>query len=272
MNNELITAYADNEISDKKLLSELNNKIQNDIHLKFDYNIQCFCKKIVKDKITKVPAPVSLRNKIISDLKPKESSVKQKSNFLLDIFYKPSFSFATALVIVIAIILITINRSNYIPELDFTNRNSDNMFIQAVNNYSLILKGQLTPQLVSSSSKEISNYFSNNGVNYSTIVPEFKEWKLLGAVISEDKGTKLAHHVYVGDNNQLIYVFQVDEAYINNVVDLDTKLLDYLDSGNCYYQEYDKNLVLFTKIGHNICAVIANDDFNFVKNNFCSLN
>ncbi len=146
------------------------------------------------------------------------------------------------------------------------------MFFQAVNNYASIINGKLAPQFLSDNSKEICNYFSTNGVKYSTIVPEFKEWKLLGAVISEDKGTKLAHHVYVGNNNQIIYVFQVDESYINRLIELDPELLNYLDSGKCYSQVYNGNLVLFSKMGHNICAVIANNDFNYVKNNFCNLN
>lgn len=274
MNSELITAYVDNEIKDEKLLNEVSQKIQSDFNLRYEFEVQSLCKRIVKNKVSKVAAPSYLKEKIISEIKPKEAQKEQKRNFLFDIFYKPSFSFATALVIVVAIVLITINRYNTTtpPEIDLANLKPDNMFVQAVNNYSAILKGQLAPQLVSNNSKEICDFFSHNGVNYSTIVPEFKEWKLLGAVISEDKGHKLAHHVYVGNNNELIYVFQVDEGYINNIVDLDTDLVSYLDSGNCYSKEINKNLVLFTKIGHNICAVVANNDFENVKNNFCSFN
>ncbi len=274
MNNDLITAYVDNEISDESLLNRIREQLNNDNSLKFDYNVQSFCKRIVSKKVKKIPAPEYLKSKILSEITPKEISSKKKNNFLLDIFYHPTFSFATAIVIVIAIVLITINRYNFnsVPEIDITNLKPDNMFFQAINNYSAIIKGQLTPQFISDNSKEICNYFSSNGVNYSTIVPEFKEWKLLGAVISEDKGTKLAHHVYVGNNNQIIYVFQVNESYINHFIDLDTELVNYLDSGNCYSKIYNGNLVLFSKIEQNICAVVANDDFNYVKNNFCNLN
>lgn len=274
MNTELITAYIDNEISNPSLIDEINHKIHSDSQLKFEYDTQRLCKKIVKEKLTRVAAPEYLRNRIISEIKPKEVEVKQRPNFLINFFYKPSFSFATALVIVMSIVLIIVNRFNYTtaPEIDLANLKADNMFLQAVNNYSLILKGQLKPQLISDKPDEINSFFASNGVNYSTLVPEFKEWKLLGAVISEDKGTKLAHHVYVGNNQQIIYVFQVDEEYINSVVELDTKLINYLNSGNCYSKELNNNLVLFTKVGHNICAVIANDDFNYVKNNFCNLN
>lgn len=274
MNNDLITAYVDNEITDESLLNRITEQLNNDNSLKFDYNVQSFCKKIVTNKVKKIPAPDYLKSRIISEILPKEIVPKKKSNFILDFFNRPSFSFATAIIIVIAIVLITFNRYNFnsVPDIDVTNLQPDNMFLQAVNNYSSILNGQLTPQFLSDNSKEICNYFSSNGVNYSTIVPEFKEWKLLGAVISEENGTKLAHHVYVGNNNQIIYVFQVDEAYVNHLIKLDPELVSYLDSGNCYSKVYNGNLVLFSKIEHNICAVIANDDFDYVKNNFCNLN
>lgn len=278
MNSDLITAYVDNEIKDEKLLNEISQKIQSDPNLRYEFEVQSLCKRIVKNKVTKVTAPSYLKEKIISEIKPaeakKETQKELKRNFLYDIFYKPSFSFATALVIVVAIVLITINRYNNTtpPEIDLSKLKPDNMFFQAINNYSAILKGQLAPQLVSNNSKEICDFFSHNGVNYSTVVPEFKEWKILGAVISEDKGHKLAHHVYVGNNNELIYVFQVDEGYINNIVDLDTDLVSYLDSGNCYSKQINNNMILFTKIEHNIFAVVANDDFENVKNNFCNLN
>ncbi len=273
MNNELITAYIDNEISDQNLLIQIKDQIESDPSLKYEYQVQSLCKKIVTSKVKKIPAPESLRNRILSEIKPKENIQKKKNNLILDFFYRPSFSFATAMIIVIAIVLITINRSNVnrVPEIDITKLNPENMFFQAVNNYSSILKGQLTPQFLSNNSKEICNYFSTNGVNYSTIVPEFKEWKLLGAVISEDKGTKLAHHVYVGDKNQIIYVFQVDETYINKLLELDSQLINYLDDGNCYSKMYNGNLVLFSKMKNNIVAVIANNDFDDVKNNFCNL-
>jgi hypothetical protein len=274
MNNELITAYVDNEIKDENLLNQITEKIQSDFNLKYEFEVQSLCKNIVKQKLPPVKAPDYLKQRILSEIKPRESSFKKKTNFLLNLIARPSFSFATAIVIVASIILITVNRfeNKLPPDVDLASLESDNMFLQAINNYSSILKGELKPQYITDDSKEICNFFYKSGVNYSTVVPEFKEWKLLGAVVSEDKGTKLAHHVYVGSKNQIIYVFQVDEDYINKVVKLDTDLLNYLDLGNCFSKEYNNNLVLFTKVNHNIFAVISNDDFDFVKNNFCNLN
>ncbi|MCX7611904.1 MAG: hypothetical protein N2043_09990 [Ignavibacterium sp.] len=274
MNKDLITALVDNEIKDENIQKELNELISSDSQFRYEYDVQSLCKKLVREKVKKVKAPEYLREKILSEIKPKETIAIKKHNFLLNIFYKPAFTFATALVIIISIILIVVNRfdNSKPPEIDFSKLDSDNMLLQAVNNYNLILNGKLAPQYVSDNSKEICNFFSKNGVHYSTIVPEFKEWKLLGAVVSEDKGIKLAHHVYAGKNNQIIYVFQVDKDYVNKVIKIDSDLLEYIESGNCYSKEYSNNLIILTEIDHNIFAIIANDDFNYVKNNFCSLN
>jgi hypothetical protein len=274
MNKDLITAYVDNEIKDSLVVNQVKNNIENDEVFASEYIVQSFCKRIVKDKVQKNSAPDYLYKRILDEIKPKETASKKNNNFIFDIFYKPSFSFATAIIIVIAFLLVIINRyyTPSVPEIDFANLKADNMFYQAVNNYRLILNGQLTPQFVSDCSTEICDYFSKNGVSYSTVVPVFKEWKLHGAVISSDKGTKLAHHVYLGQNNEIIYVFQVEEEYINNIVNLNPDLLNYLDSGNCFTEVIDDKLVVFKRKDQNIFAVVSNGDFENVKNNFCSLN
>jgi len=273
MNNDLITAYVDNEITDLNQLRNISYQIQTDKNLKYDYNIQLFCKNIVKERVKHYQAPDYLKNRIINQIKPKEIEDKPKEGILFNLFHKPIFSFATALVIVISIVLILINRTEDLPpSVDISKLNPDNMFYQAINNYSLILEGKLKPQYLSDNPNEILNFFSENGVKYQTIVPNFKEWRLLGAVISDDKGNKLAHHVYTGDKNQIIYVFQVDETYLNNILALDPALLDYLERGNCFSQEIDGRMILLYKIEHNICAVVTNDDFYLVKENFCNYN
>ena len=147
------------------------------------------------------------------------------------------------------------------------------MFIQAKNNFNSILNGKLLPQLTSANSEEIKNFFNTNGVKYSTSVPNLKDWKLLGAVVSEDGGEKFAHHVYVGKNGQLAYLFQVDESYIHThtIVTLSEDLVKYLDAGNCYSSKSEESITLFTKLGNNICAIVSNGNPKEIENTFCGL-
>lgn len=80
MNNDLVTAYVDNEISDESLLKQIKEQIDSNSTLKFEYNVQSFCKKIVNEKVKKVPAPNYLRSRIISEITPKEVVSKKKES------------------------------------------------------------------------------------------------------------------------------------------------------------------------------------------------
>ena len=90
---------------------------------------------------------------------------------------------------------------------------SKNMFVQAKNNFNSITEGKLVPQLTSKSADEIKNFFINNGVKYSTLVPNLADWNLLGAVVSEDQGEKFAHHVYVSKDGFLIFFCDFIKEY-----------------------------------------------------------
>lgn len=280
MNKELVTAYLDNELRDESLKDEIKHLIDADPEYKFEYRIQHLVKKIVKEKYKRQQAPEHLKRRILNQIEseisiqsPKEPSLKGTS-FWAGLFSKPAFSFATAIIIVISIILIIFNRNSLqSPVIAEDQLTPDNMFYQAENNFEAIIQGKLAPQIIADKPEEIKKYFESSGVRYSTLVPTFKEWKLLGAVVSEDKGEKFAHHVYAGEKGEIVYVFQVDESYFksHDIISLNENLLEYLDQGNCFIKTEDKKVVLFKKVNHNICAVVSNAPLQDVQNNFCNI-
>lgn len=280
MNKELITAYLDNELRDESLKEEIKHLIDVDPEYKFEYQIQSFVKRIAQEKYKRQQAPEHLKRRILNQIaseisiqSPKESSSKEVS-FWAGLFSKPAFSFATALIIVISIILIILNRTSQQPPVIVEDQlTPDNMFYQAENNFEAIIQGKLAPQILADNPEKIKNYFESSGVKYSTLVPTFKDWKLLGAVVSEDKGEKFAHHVYTGQKGEIVYVFQVDEKYLktHDIISLNESLLEYLEQGNCYVKNEDNKVVLFKKVDHNICAIVSNAPLQDVQNNFCSI-
>lgn len=280
MNKELITAYLDNELRDESLKDEIKHLIDADPEYKFEYQIQNLVKRIAQEKYKRQQAPEHLKRRILNQIateinvqSPKESSSKGIS-FWAGLFSKPAFSFATAIIIVISIILIIFNRNSLQPPVIAEDQlTPDNMFYQAENNFEAIIQGKLAPQILSDNPDQIQKYFQSTGVRYSTLVPTFKEWKLLGAVVSEDKGEKFAHHVYAGEQGELVYVFQVDESYFksHDIISLNEDLLEYLDQGNCFIKTEDKKVVLFKKVNHNICAVVSNAPLQDVQKNFCNI-
>lgn len=276
MNKELITAFVDNEIKDASLKDEIKHLIETDEEFSIEYKVQSFVKRIAKEKYKRSAAPEYLKTRILNQITPEQINVKSRPeiSFWAGLFSKPAFSFATAIIIVISIVLILFNRTPQQPPVISEDKlTPDNMFYQAENNFQAIIQGKLTPQLIANNPEEIQKFFETSGVKYSTLVPTFSEWSLLGAVVSEDKGEKFAHHVYAGKKGEIVYVFQVDESYLKSheIISLDEDLLQYLEDGNCYVKTEKDKVLLFKKIERNICAIVSNAPIQEVENNFCKI-
>ena len=273
MNNELITALVDGEIKEASLKSEVLQAINTDKSLAVDYKIQLLMKNLVREKVKFQKTPELIRSRILNSIRTEEKT--DRFSFLTNLFTKPAFTFATAIVVILAVILILFNRPGPVEIKDFAieQKGSSNMFVQAKSNFQSIVDGRLAPQFTSSNPEAIKNYFESNGVKYPTLVPSFSDWKLVGAVISEDNGEKFAHHVYVDKNNHLIYLFQVAESYLysHKRISLSNNLIKYLDEGNCYTTSDNGKVILLTKCDNNIFAVVSNADLSEIENHFSNL-
>lgn len=272
---DMIDAYIDGEIKDELLEKEILSSINNDKNFEIEYRVHSLVKNLIKEKVVYQQTPVKVRAKILKSIGSTKKVQSEKKSFFADLFERPSFSFATALVVVLAIALIIINRPGIVEKKDFAveQLGSKNMFVQAKSNFNAITTGQLLPQLTSQNADEIKNFFNDNGVKYSTLVPTVADWNLLGAVVSEDQGEKFAHHVYVSKDGKLAYLFQVDESYLydHEIISLSDDLIKYLDEGNCYSYESEGSVTMFTKLDNNICAVVSNGNPKEIENLFCSL-
>lgn len=272
---DMIDAYIDGEIKDELVKQEVLSRINSDNDFAIEYRVHSLVKNLIKEKVVYQQTPVKLRAKILKSIGSTTKVHSEKKSFFADLFERPSFSFATALVVVLAIALIILNRTGIVEKKDFAveQLGSKNMFVQAKNNFNAITTGQLLPQLTSQNADEIKNFFNDNGVKYSTLVPTVADWNLLGAVVSEDQGEKFAHHVYVSKEGKLAYLFQVDESYLydHEIIYLSDDLIKYLDEGNCYSYESEGSVTMFTKLDNNICAVVSNGNPKEIENIFCSL-
>lgn len=276
MNKELITAFIDNEMRDDSLKEEIRHLIDTDKEYWFEYQVQLLVKRIAKEKYKKSSAPGHLKIRILNQiaLDQKIYEPHKETSIWAGLFSKPAFSFATAILIVVSIVLILFNRTpQQPPEISEEQLTPDNMFYQAENNFEAIVQGKLSPQLLTGDPEKIKSFFESSGVKYSALVPTFAEWSLIGAVVSEDKGEKFAHHVYAGKKGEIVYVFQVDESYLKSreIISLNDNLLQYLEQGNCFVKTEKDKVLLFKKINHNICAVVSNAPVQEVQNNFCNI-
>ncbi len=268
---KLLTAYVDGEIPDPSQLNEIKNLIDKEQDVKYDYAVHLRMKSVVSDRLKIHPTPERVSKKVIRKIKPVSKPEYVKS-FIRDIFSsKPLIAYGTTVIIILAIILIIFNRPTQIEDFSAEQKGSDNMFVQAKINFQNILEGKLKLQIVSDNPEEIKSFFLKEGVKYEIIIPENDKWKLLGGVISVDRGEKFAHHVYTDDEGKLIYIFQANENYLerNKILKLSEGLLEYLAKGNCY-DTYESGVgTLMTRAGKNIFAVVANISSYELKDQFC---
>lgn len=275
LSKDLTAALVDNELLDEVLKKQVIKAMETDANLKYDYMVQSLVKNLIREKVRFQETPEKVRKRVLKKIQPKELRSNSESSLFSGFLYKPAFSFATAIVIVIAVILILMNRPGIVEPADFAleQLGEDNMFVQANNNFQSIIEGRLVPQLISSDPQEIKNFFESSGVNYNTSIPESSRWELLGAVVSEDKGEKFAHHVYSNEDGELVYLFQVDQSYLQSheILNLTDDFLAYLEQGNCYTTVKDNVTTLMAKSNNIIYAVVSNAAVDDISQSFCSL-
>lgn len=271
-----IAALVDGEIKDPAAANKLREEIENNPELKFEYFVQSSVKELVSGRLKLSPAPTKIRQRLERNLS-KELRAKPKSTLSSGIsFNKPLIAWGGAIVLVIALTIIFFYRNSAAVYKVFAleQTGSNNMFVQARRNFQNILDGKLSPQFSSSDPVKIKGFFTGQGVSYPVYIPEINDWKLEGAVVSDDHGEKLAHHIYSAPGGKLIYLFQVDETEImkHRFLTLTEDLISYLDSGRCYEFTEDGSVTLLTRIKGNIFAVVSNCSPAEVEKNLCGNN
>ncbi|MBE2281610.1 MAG: hypothetical protein IAE91_14580 [Ignavibacteriaceae bacterium] len=265
----LITAFADNEIHDKEIAGELESVINTNSDAKSEFVTQIIVKKTIKKKCTRVGCPEQLRQQILDGIKPRE----RKSAFL-DFIYslltKPSYAFASlALVIIFSVSTLYLLRQDTpvtgnLPKFDK----------MALTNFNLILEGKLAPQITTDDIKQVEAFFASNGVDYDVPILCPDNWKLLGGVVSEDGGQKLAHYVFQSPQGKLMYLFDADQKYFtsNRVLDLDENVMKTVQSGNCFVVNDSNVSLIINKKGNNIRAIASNEKSDLILSYFCNKN
>ncbi|MCH7973527.1 MAG: hypothetical protein IIA48_02190 [Bacteroidetes bacterium] len=256
-----ISSLIDGEITEAKKKEEITKKINNDIKLKFEFLTLKLLKKTIKDKVS-----------------PAELSVKQKDELLQKIIFKQNrftflgklsfiqskrfITYSTIVVVFLAFALLIFNgpRLNTDTNIVLEGSLSQNMFIQAVDNFQNIISGKMPIQMYSNNPKELQEFFKTNGVTYPTKIALLENSDLVGGFVSKYNGVIFAHHIYKDKNGNFLYMFQVDQKYFkeNPKIFITNDLYQYLQNGNQYRLYLGNLLTIMTKVRNNICALISN--------------
>lgn len=279
---EQVTALVDNEIKDEAELIKTRQLVQENETLRREFQIQSQIKSSLRTRLGSVEAPPYLKERIIAQVlqeiplrtepiitEPlrKESPVRTKKKSW---FLRPQFAFAPILAAVILAVVFFF-RSDDPGSIASRQSGLNNMFLQAKKNFQSIVDGKLPLEAAGGTSSEaVMQFFKNKGVKFQPIVPQAKEWDLIGSVVSEDNGEKLPHNVYRGKDGKLVYLYQANEECLKKrkAVTLSKDLISMLDEGKSYkYKDGDRNYVVWKDNG-NICVLVSNDSMDKLESSF----
>ncbi|MDB5034846.1 MAG: hypothetical protein JWQ98_2087 [Chlorobi bacterium] len=278
--HEQITAYVDNRVDEHEYREKVQQHIKYCPDCRAAYELELMTKTVVHDRAPRSVTPDGLRQSIAGQVGA--LSDERKSGILNgaaqpeqgwfdrfgDIFLSP-VGVAIASILVIAGAWGVFGGSKpQVAVLDSPpasvsagddKPHPDNFFNKANENYRAIADGHLVPQLATHDSRELTDFFKENGVGYGVIFLPARA-PLTGGVVSNHGDAHFAHLIY-GGASTIYYVFEVPQATLKQgkVFYITDDIMQRLDRGEDIWEEpsADARLVMFKK-GDIICAMVSN--------------
>lgn len=269
-NKELITAYLDNELKSREDLNIYKEQIEKDPSLEFDLKTESLTKELLSRKRTNKKTPDGIRKVILKRLS--EENTKSIGNSLIasKIYSRRFITYSTAGIILLAMLLLFLNRPDQTPGNISEQTGNNNMLVLAKSYFEDFLNGNNKIQFTSDNPDDIKNFFRSQGVKYVTFIPTYNNCSLTGASVTDHNGIKFAHHIYSSKNGKFIYVFQVHEDYFkgDSIIRLSNDLQEFLKSGNYYKIKHKDYTTIITRKDENVLAVVSNLSDSEIPENF----
>ncbi|GBD05332.1 hypothetical protein HRbin20_00913 [bacterium HR20] len=128
---------------------------------------------------------------------------------------------------------------------------------ESLQNFQLIMSGKLSVAKASQNFDELVAFFRSQGVTYNLVNVPLRA-QLVGGVVSEHNGTKLAHLVYRrGDT--LIYMYQApEELFKRGILALPRSVMHHAETGEWYAENVAHATWMFWRVQSVYCSVVAN--------------
>jgi anti-sigma factor RsiW len=174
-----------------------------------EYEAELSTKQLIRKRARMIVVPADLQQSILHQLEQKDGASRSVRQLWLKVTHAPLVRPAIALgftALVALLITSSANSPRQIPLLTTAGFGPNNVIHQSIENFHKILRGDISPQIVSSERSTVENFFSGR-TGFPVMVPSMKECTLLGGVLNDHNGTPLAHVVYrAGDD--IIYLYQ----------------------------------------------------------------
>lgn len=276
--DELITSYADNQISDPETKKQIEELLSKDPKLNAKYRSEVLTKNLLKSRIPEAELPQATYNKVmisidglIADSKknyaqqhpaaviePEYPSFWQtiKQAFTEKFIGVPRYAFAVVIFLVIGGVFV-LSGSKKVKNPHILAGSESSIMIQALNSFHKVMNGDVKPQLTSSNAAEIEKFVMDKA-HFDPYIPQIENFSLAGVVCNEYHGQQLAHLVYKDADGRMIYILQVpvtalqkkdlelpDDVH-NEITRAKYYMCDEVDEENCTMTLWYKE--------NNICA------------------
>ena len=173
------------------------------------FELESLAKRIVRQKIKRVPAPPHLYEHVLRTVRGAEDSAPGVPGWLDRLFsvrvVVPVLATGAAAV---ALVVLLSPGGGLDPATRHTAAND--IINQSIINFALVRSGELKPTMVSCYPEGVVGFLERNGARFAVNVKPMENCDWYGAMSSDYDGVKLAHIVYkLGDD--LVYVYQVSE-------------------------------------------------------------
>lgn len=298
--DELISSYADNQISDPELKKQIEDLLSKDQKLNAKYKAEVLTKDLLRTRLPEVELPTATYQKVMLSIDNMIAESKKKYNttaaaqsnlagaeieypsfweslkqaFTEKFIGVPRYAFAIlAFVIIGGLVVFSGGKKTRNPYI-LTGTESSIM-VQAVNSFHKVLKGDVKPQLTSSNAAEVEKYVMEKA-HFDPYVPEIENYQIAGVVCNDYKGQELAHIIYKNNDGSMIYILQVPiTAMQKKNLDLPDDVQNEIVKAKYYMcDEVDENdctMTLWYK-ENNVCASMTTMPKQEMYSTFTSFN
>lgn len=228
-----------------------------------EYELESITKSLIRSRVKMQRTPAGVLERISDGLRDEQSrqntSLAQRIRVIMNSSYtRPAIAFAVGCLAVIILLRspnTTTETQRPVVQASFI---PGDVIEQSLANYAKVRSGEIIPQETSDKPEVLAGFFGGK-TDFPVIVPRMKKCSLLGGVLNEFAGMKLAHVVYKHES-EIVYMYQTcwEEVQKGEKLGLPAQAMQELKKTGWYSATRPDgcSIVLWTK-NRTLCSAVA---------------